>query len=205
MKVVRELEGCLLTGLTVLLFLYPSDCARGARDGLALCRDLLIPALFPFLVLSSLLIATGWARRLAAPLGKVTRPWLGVGTAGTVSLLLGLVGGYPVGLRTLAELRARGGCSVREARRAALFCNNCGPAFFIGAAGAGVFGTRQAGVLLLVANTLAALVLALALRVWFGPADEGSPSTTPTCGASSGRPRRTRPRPSPSPTTRTGT
>ena len=172
MNAMRRLEGGLLLGMTLLLFLFPAPCARGARDGLILCRDLLVPALFPFFVLSSLLIATGTAGRLAGPLTRFTRPCLGIGRAGTAALLLGLVGGYPVGLRTLAELRSRSACSLKEAGRAALFCNNCGPAFFIGAAGAGIFGSREAGLLLMAANGLAAMLLALGLRLACGTVPE---------------------------------
>ena len=54
MKPLRWAEGGFLLTLTLLLFLYPAESAAGARQGLVLCRDLLIPALFPFFVLSSL-------------------------------------------------------------------------------------------------------------------------------------------------------
>ena len=174
MKGIRWAEGGLLLGLTLLLVLYPSESARGAREGLVLCGDLLVPALFPFFVLSSLLVETGLTGRLARPLERPARFCLGVGGAGTAALLLGLVGGYPVGLRTLAELRSAGDCPDREARRAALFCNSCGPAFLLGAAGAGVFGSRQAGLLLLAANGLAAIGLAAGLRLLCGPATDGA-------------------------------
>lgn len=173
---IRRTETILLLGLTLLLVLYPSAAAQGAREGLVLCRDLLIPALFPFFVLSSLLVETGLTGRLARPLERPARAWLGIGSGGTAALLLGLVGGYPVGLRTLAELRTGGDCPDREARRTALFCNNCGPAFLLGATGAGVFGSRQAGLLLLAANGLAALGLAAGLRLLFGPAAEAERS-----------------------------
>ena len=173
MNMGRWAEGGLLAGLVLLLFCFPGESAQGARQGLLLCRDLLIPALFPFFVLSSLLIETGWAGRLVRPLARWARPLLGVGGAGTTALLLGLIGGYPVGLRTLASLRQRGDCSQAEARRAALFCNNCGPAFFIGAAGTGVFGSREAGFLLLGANLLAVLVLSVGFRLLGGPVPAG--------------------------------
>ena len=179
MKAIRWLEGGLLLAPALLLFLYPAESAAGARQGLVLCRDLLIPALFPFFVLSSLLIATGAAGRLVRPLTVAARPLLGIGEAGTAALVLGLVGGYPVGLRTLAELRSRGECSETEARRMVLICNSCGPAFFLGAAGTGVFGSRQAGVLLLAANALALLLLGVALRVIRGSAKSGDTYAEP--------------------------
>lgn len=94
------------------------------------------------------------------------RPLFGVGGAGAAALSLGLIGGYPVGARTVAQLVQRRECSQTEARRLSLFCNNCGPAFFIGAAGVGVFGAKEAGFLLLGANLTAAVLLGILFHVF---------------------------------------
>lgn len=158
------LEGAVLLALGGLLVCFPAQSVQAARRGVALCLDLLIPSLFPFLVLSSLCISTGLAatlaRRVQGPMGRL----FGVG-GGSAAFLLGAVGGYPVGPRTLAQLLDRRDCTPREARRLALFCNQCGPAFFLGAAGAGVFGSRRAGLLLLVCHFLAACLLGMALHL----------------------------------------
>ena len=155
------LEGTALVLLGVLLFRFPEASAAAAREGVTLCLDLIVPSLFPFFVLSSLLIATGLAGACARPLEKLMGPLFGVGGAGAAALGLGLIGGYPVGARTIAQLTERGECTSAEARRLAQFCNNCGPAFFIGAAGVGVFGSKEAGFLLLGANLTAALLLGI--------------------------------------------
>lgn len=156
-------EGALLLSAGCLLFRFPGESAQAARAGVTLCLDLLIPSLFPFFALSSLLISTGLAGALAKPLAKLTRPLLGVGGPGATALILGLIGGYPVGARTIAQLVERRECTREEAGRLSLFCNNCGPAFFVGAAGVGVFGAKEAGFLLLGANLAAALVMGIAL------------------------------------------
>lgn len=162
------LEGTALVLLGVLLFRFPEASAAAAREGVTLCLDLIVPSLFPFFVLSSLLIATGLAGACARPLEKLMGPLFGVGGAGAAALGLGLIGGYPVGARTIAQLTERGECTSAEARRLAQFCNNCGPAFFIGAAGVGVFGSKEAGFLLLGANLTAALLLGIGGRVCQG-------------------------------------
>ena len=159
----------LLVLFALLLFSFPAESAAAARKGIKLCLELLIPSLFPFFVLSSLLISTGLAGLCARPLGKLMSPLFGVGGSGAAALILGAVGGYPVGARTLAQLVERGECAPSEARRLSLFCNNCGPAFFIGAAGAGVFGSKEAGFLML-ANFLAAVLMGLSLRLVYGQA-----------------------------------
>ena len=163
-RAMIEGAGLLLVGL--LLFLFPEESVAAAREGISLCMDVLIPSLFPFFVLSSLLISTGLAGLCARPLESFMRPLFGVGGAGAAALSLGLIGGYPVGARTVAQLVQRRECSQTEARRLSLFCNNCGPAFFIGAAGVGVFGAKEAGFLLLGANLKAAVLLGILFHVF---------------------------------------
>lgn len=159
--------GLLLTGAA--LCRWPAESAAAVRSALGLCGDVLVPALFPFFVLSSLLIATGVAGACARPLRAVMRPLFGLSGAAAAAVLLGAVGGYPVGARTAAELAARGDCAPEEGRRLALFCNQCGPAFFLGAAGVGVFGSRQAGFLLMGCVLGAGLLVGIGLRLVCGP------------------------------------
>ena len=154
-----------------LLLARSAEAAQAVRDGLALCAGSVIPALFPFLAVSGLLTAldTGASPALG-PLALL----LGCSRAGARAFLLGLTGSYPVGARTVAQLYRRGGISRREACRLLLFCNNCGPAFILGVAGLGCFGSLRAGVLLWGVHILAALVIALAL-----PRQAAEPSERP--------------------------
>ena len=166
-KGARLLEGIVLLALTVLLFLFPGQSSQAAQKGVTLCLDLLIPSLFPFFVLSSLFIATGMAGTCARLVQRPMSLLFGVGGAGTSAFILGAVGGYPVGPRTLAQLTERKECTRKDARRLALFCNNCGPAFFIGAAGVGIFGSKEAGFLLLACNLLSSIFIGCSLHIFF--------------------------------------
>lgn len=150
--------GCLAA--LALLLARSAEAAQAVRDGLALCAGSVIPALFPFLAVSGLLTALdAGASPALEPLARL----LGCSRAGARAFLLGLTGSYPVGARTVAQLYRRGGISRREACRLLLFSNNCGPAFILGVAGLGCFGSLRAGVLLWGVHILAALVIALAL------------------------------------------
>ena len=110
-------EGLGLAGLGGLLFAFPTESLQAAREGVSLCLELLVPSLFPFFVLSSLLISTGLAGLCARPLTRWMEPLFGVGGAGAAALVLGLVGGYPAGARAVAQLVERGECSREEAGR----------------------------------------------------------------------------------------
>lgn len=161
-----------------LLLARSAEAAQAVRDGLALCAGSVIPALFPFLAVSGLLTALdAGASPALGPLARL----LGCSRAGAKAFLLGLTGSYPVGARTVAQLYRRGGISRREACRLLLFSNNCGPAFILGVAGLGCFGSLRAGVLLWGVHILAALVIALALprRAAEPPERPGSVSARP--------------------------
>lgn len=150
-----------LTGFALALVLRPQEAAAGARDGLVLFGETVLPALFPFLVLSSLVVELGYAERLGRRLSPVMGPLFGVGGAGASALLLGLIGGYPLGVRTVAQLYKRGSLSRTEAERLLLFCNNSGPAFLLGVVGAGTLGSPKAGLLLLGTHVIGALCCGL--------------------------------------------
>lgn len=111
----------LLSGIMALLFLlamiFDSRTAlSGAADGVQLCVTTVIPSLFPFFVISILL--TGLLSSCMN--GKHTL------------LLMGFLGGYPVGAQCVAQAFQSGRISRQEAERKLCFCNNAGPAFLFG-------------------------------------------------------------------------
>ena len=146
------------------LLLLPEISAQAARDAMLLCAQTLIPSLFPFFVLSSLLIACGASELLSALLSPLMRPLFGLSGAGAAALALGLCGGYPVGARTAAELVENGALSQEEGERLLAFCNNAGPGFLLGVCGAGVFSSSRAGAALYLTHVAAALCAGLLIR-----------------------------------------
>lgn len=148
----------------MLLVLWRSAAAAEAvRQGLALCAKSLIPSLFPFFVLSSLFISMGYAETIGRRLSPLTRRPLGCGGAGAAVFLLGLIGGYPVGGRTVGQLYREGRLSQSEAEHLLAFCNNAGPSFALGFMGLGCFGSLRAGLLLYLIHAASAALSGILL------------------------------------------
>ena len=82
------LEGLILFLMGASLFLYPTQSAQGARVGVNLCLELLIPSLFPFFVLSSLFIATGFVQICSKPTEGMMRRVFGVSGPGAAAFCL---------------------------------------------------------------------------------------------------------------------
>ena len=153
-----------LLGVMALLLLCSADAAQAVRDALALCVQSVIPALFPFFVVSSLFIDLGCAAVLGRSLAPIMRRLFGVSGAGGTAFLLGIIGGYPVGGRTAGELYRSGQCEREECERLLAFCNNAGPSFILGIAGLGCFGSVRVGAWLYLIHVGAAVMVGLLFR-----------------------------------------
>ena len=142
----------------------PGTVMDSARASLSLCAGTILPSLFPFFVLSILLSRLGIPRKIGQRLGGAAGRLFGVSGAGITALPVGLLGGYPMGAACVAELLAQQEIDEEEAGRLLLFANNSGPAFLIGAVGAGAFGSARAGFLLFASHAAAAVLTGLLFR-----------------------------------------
>lgn len=163
----RELLlGVAIVCAALALILWPKEAMAAMKDGLRLCGNVIIPSLFPFFVLSSLVVELGLSRYLGKLFQPVMAPLFRVNGACASAVALGFVGGYPVGARTAIALYQSGQCSKTEAERLLAFCNNAGPAFILGVVGAGVFGSGTVGLLLYLAHIAASLCVGLLFRFY---------------------------------------
>lgn len=172
LKLRDLLLGCALLAALTGLMAWPQEVISAGKDGLALCGNVILPSLFPFFVVSSLIVGLGLAEYPGRLVEKVMVPLFRVNGRCASALVLGLIGGYPVGARTAAELYKNGQCSRSEAERLLGFCNNSGPAFLLGVVGTGIFGSPKIGLLLLVIHMVSALLVGLVFR--FYPSQQAS-------------------------------
>ena len=102
--------------LMVFLLLYPRFAAEGARYGLLLWYTSVVPSLFPFMVLSSLIVSSGGVSLLMKPVRAFLGPWLPLSENGCYTLISGLLCGCPMGAKTCGDFVREGKLSVQEGR-----------------------------------------------------------------------------------------
>ncbi len=165
MRSGRFIAGCALAAAALIaLLLWAPEAMDGVRAGLATCAEVIIPSLFPFFVLGSAIMELGIPQRLSRAPSPVMSRLFGVSGVGASAVIIGVMGGYPLGAATAAGLCERGVINRDECSRLLGFCNNSGPAFLIGAAGVGVFGSVRAGLALYLCHILAAVTSGIVLR-----------------------------------------
>jgi len=156
----------LILSLAAGLVCCTRQTGAAASEALTLCIQTLIPSLLPFFIVSSLTVSCGVAQRLSRAFHRPMQRLFGLPGVCAPALILGLMGGYPVGARTVGELLQQKLCTRAQAQQLLRFCNNCGPAFILGAVGSGIFGSTAAGLLLYITHILAAILTGLLLRPW---------------------------------------
>jgi len=143
------------------LLVYPNDTAEGGTRGLGYCLNILIPSLFPFMVLSTFLVKSGLSEKIGKVIEPVVRLLFHLPGCAGATILMSIIGGYPVGARGIAALRESNSITEREAQRMLCFCVNAGPAFVISVVGSGLLGSTTAGVVLFFAQISASLLMGI--------------------------------------------
>lgn len=177
----RFFKSILIVGIGYLIFVlvaFPERCMAAAAAALRLSVNAVIPALFPFFVLSRLLIALGVPNTIGRYLAPLMRPLFGIPGSGAVAVVLGLVSGYPVGADTVKNLYRSGQCTKAEAERMLTFCNNSGPLFVIGTLGMGMLKHQQLGWMLYGVHLFSALLTGILFRK-LGRAENRQPALPP--------------------------
>ena len=161
-------------GTAGLVFAAPQCCARALQQGLALCGGPLLVSLFPFLIVSALLMRCGAGQVLGFVFRPVAR-LIGVRSpaAGGV-LLIGFLGGFAPAAAAVAEAVRSRELTPQEASALLPACICSGPSFVILTAGEQLLGSRVLGIRLFAAQVLAGyLTAALLNRLHPAPAAPG--------------------------------
>ena len=149
----------LLAGAAILW--RPQAVAGGISRGLSICSAVLIPSLFPFLVLGGFLVRSGVATAIGRRAEGITKRLFGLPGCCAAGVLIAMVGGYPSGGTVVGDLVRNGQISRDEGRRMLRFCVNGGPGFVISAVGVGLLGSKELGIIVFLAQLVAALTLGM--------------------------------------------
>lgn len=158
------LEIIFLFVLVYFFLFHPSHVVSGIQNGLHTCVSIVLPSLFPFFVLSNYWIYRGYSVQMGHYAAPVFRKLFHIPGAASSAFLLGLLGGYPLGITTAVELYQAGLLTKDETEHCFAFCSNSGPAFVIGVLGTNVFCNPMSGISLYLCQILASILTAFIFR-----------------------------------------
>jgi sporulation integral membrane protein YlbJ len=181
--------GLILGGTAILLSGLALGNAEGALSaslrGIGVWWEVLFPALFPFFVLSELLLGFGIVHFAGALLDPFMRPLFRLPGIGGFIVSMGFVSGYPVGARLTSRLMEQKLLTRGQGERLVAMTTTSDPIFLIGAVCIGFFGSLQPAPIIAIAHYSGALLIGLASRFGKSSVDVApqAPAVPPSGGA----------------------
>ncbi len=156
----------LAIGLSFLFFgaiIYRKEVSQGVVSGIEYCVNMLIPSLFPFMFLSSVLSYS----RLSNILSKIFRGFmvrvLNLPSHCFCTVFFGLCFGYPVGAKLVASLYEERKISSEEKSRLMLYVINPGLPFCVLFVGPVILNSIHLGLFIFISTVVASLSIGIVL------------------------------------------
>ena len=159
----RNILPFILVLFTICLVVFSSSNLTATKNGLTLWATCVVPSLFPFFVITNLLSRTKVVNIIGKLLDKFMSPLFNVPGIGGFGFVMGLISGYPVGAKIVADFREKGLVTQDEGERLLAFTNNSGPLFILSSVGIALFGDTKTGLLLLATHILACITVGIIL------------------------------------------
>lgn len=147
--------------IIILVVSNPTVSINSAKEGLDLWFNILVPSLFPFFILSELLISLKFVDFFGNLLKPIIKPVFNVPGQGAFPLIMSVMSGYPVGIKLTSRLREENIITREEGNRLICFVSTSGPLFILGAVLIGMLNSPKLGPLLILPHYLGAITLGL--------------------------------------------
>lgn len=153
--------------MCVAILVMREACGYGVKKGINICVNVLVPSLFPFLFVSSFIVKSGLSSKLGGLLDPITRILFNLPGCCAPTIILGLIGGYPSGARSIKELLDNKQISDAEAEQMLSFVVGAGPPFVITAIGCTLLKNKAAGIVLFVSQVISAILTGILSKFFF--------------------------------------
>jgi sporulation integral membrane protein YlbJ len=154
----------LIITISILLIVFPQKGFEAAVRGVSIWWDILFPALFPFFVISELLLGFGIVHYLGALLDPMMRPVFRIPGIGGFVMAMGFASGYPVAARLTSQLWDQKLVNREEGERLVAFTTSSDPIFLVGAVCVGFFHDAGLALVLALAHYGSAVMLGILMR-----------------------------------------
>ena len=94
--------------LLLMILLFPAASFAGAKSGLLLLWDSLMPTLLPFMIISGIIIRLRVTNAISVVLYPILKHILPISKEGCYPVFIGCLAGFPVGAKTTSDLTMGG-------------------------------------------------------------------------------------------------
>jgi len=147
--------------LLAILIIFPAECSGGIMKGLKNSAEIIVPSLFPFMILSSFIVRTKALKPVESIFSVFTEKIFFLPKECTSALILSFIGGFPIGAKCVSVLYEQGVIKSDQAQRMMNFCVCSGPSFMITGIGTIILHNTQAGVMLYLSQIISGVLIGI--------------------------------------------
>ncbi len=150
----------------IALLAWPEISGEGIKTGINYCINVLVPSLFPFMVIASFVVESNFLRIRGKFINWITKFIFYLPSYTLPTILLSLFGGYPVGAKGVGDLFKNEQISTEQLNRMMCFCVNAGPAFIISVLGSIIFKNIFLGITIFFAQVLSSIAIGISCGIF---------------------------------------
>lgn len=149
--------------IIIALILNPENCINSSLQGTQLFVYKVFPTMFPFVILTNIIMDYGGVHIYAKAFGKILCKILRLPRDSSIVLVISILCGYPLGAKYCCDLYEKKSIDFNTATRLLNIATNCSPLFIIGTIGSSMLHSKLYGYLLLTAGYISCLIMSFLL------------------------------------------
>ena len=158
----------LFLGIGIFITINSKTISAGAKNGLSICFNVIIPSLFIFMVFSSFSKKTGIIDSFGKLISPFTKIVMKADEKLSGAIFLSMIGGYPVGGKVFSEMVKNKEIDLALCERILPFCINAGPSFLISSVGVLMYGSLKVGFFLYLSQVITSILM-IRIFLMFNP------------------------------------
>ncbi len=151
----------LLLFLLSVILTFGKGYGYAVTEGINLWIACIIPSLFPYLIITSMFSSLSFTMKFGKMLSPFTKRLFNCGGITGYAYFMSLISGYPVGAKTVSDLKDGGFLGEAEAVRASCFCSTSSPTFLLSSVGVYMFNKPIFGIKLFVVHIISSLFIGI--------------------------------------------
>ena len=151
---------CTLIYFSIILALN-KDFSSFTLDGIKLWLAFVVPSLFPYFFITSILSSLSITSKISNFVSPITKNVFNVNGAVGYAFFMSILSGYPVGAKIVCDLKEKGVISESESIRASALCSTSSPMFLIASVGSFMFNDIRLGLILFFSHLLSAISIGI--------------------------------------------
>lgn len=163
-KTISLLIIIILIITTVLFLVYSKEIMETVTFSISIWKDNLLPSLFPFFIISELLINYGLVELLSESLKNFMNKVFHLPGECSFVIIGSLISGFPSSSKYINELLNQGKITLKDAEYLLKFNHFSNPLFVIGTIGTLLLNNKKLGLIILLVHIMSNFLIAIIFR-----------------------------------------